>query len=164
MTVAVVLIVSTLIGKLILSFFGISIGSFRVGGGILLMLIAVAMMQAKHHRSRQASEEVREAEDKESIAVVPIAIPLLAGPGAISTVIIFAQESFNPLHIGLVILSSLIVAFLSWVALIVANPISKMMSQTAINIVTRLMGLLLAAISVEFIVGGLVQLLPTLSK
>lgn len=163
-TVAVVLILSTLVGKLVLSFFGISIGSFRVGGGILLMLIAVAMMQGGHHRSRQTSEEAREAEDKESIAVVPIATPLLAGPGAISTVIIFAQESFHPVHIGLIIISILIVAFLSWVALSIANPISRMMSKTAINIVTRLMGLLLAAIAVEFIVGGLVQLLPALAK
>ena len=163
-TVAVVLILSTLVGKLVLSFFGISIGSFRVGGGILLMLIAVAMMQGGHHRSRQTSEEAREAEDKESIAVVPIATPLLAGPGAISTVIIFAQESFHPVHIGLIIISILIVAFLSWVALSIANPISRMMSKTAINIVTCLMGLLLAAIAVEFIVGGLVQLLPALAK
>jgi multiple antibiotic resistance protein len=164
MTVAVVLILSTLIGKLVLNFFGISIGSFKVGGGILLMLIAVAMMQARHNQSRQTVEEAQEAEDKESIAVVPIATPLLAGPGAISTVIIFAQESFHPLHIGMIILSSLVVALLSWIALRVANPISKMMSKTTINIITRLMGLLLAAIAVEFIIGGLSQLLPALAK
>jgi multiple antibiotic resistance protein len=164
MTVAMVLILSTLFGRLVLNFFGISIGSFRVGGGILLMLIAVAMMQARHNQSRQTSEEAQEAGDKESIAVVPIATPLLAGPGAISTVIIFAQESFHPLHIILIIISSLIVALLSWIALSVANPISKMMSKTTINIITRLMGLLLAAIAVEFIVGGLSQLLPALAK
>lgn len=164
LTVAAVLIVSTLIGKYILSFFGVSIGSFKVGGGILLMLIAVSMMQGRQHKIKQTSEEAKEAEDKDSIAAVPIATPLLAGPGAISTVIIFAQESYHPLHIALIISTSIIVAFLAWVALRVANPISKMMSRTAINIVTRLMGLLLAAISVEFIVGGLVQLIPALSK
>ncbi len=164
LTVAAVLVVSTLIGKYILSFFGISIGSFKTGGGILLLLIAVSMMQGKYHQGRQTSEEAREAEDKESIAVVPIATPLLAGPGAISTVIIFAQESFHPIHIALILSSSLVVAFSAWVALSVANPISSLMSRTAINIVTRLMGLLLAAISVEFIVDGLVQLLPALSR
>jgi multiple antibiotic resistance protein len=164
MTVAVVLISSALIGKLVLNFFGISIGSFKVGGGILLMLISVAMMQARHNQSRQTSEEAQEAEDKESIAVVPIATPLLAGPGAISTVIIFAQEPFHPLHISLIIISSLIVALISWMALSVANPISRMMSKTTINIITRLMGLLLAAIAVEFIVGGLSQLLPALTR
>lgn len=163
-TVAGVLIISTLLGKYILSFFGISIGSFKVGGGILLMLIAVSMMQGKHHPSRQTSEEAKEAEDKESIAAVPIATPLLAGPGAISTVIIFAQESYHPAHIAIILSCSIIVAFLVWVALSVAGPISKIMSRTAINIVTRLMGLLIAALSVEFIVGGLVQLIPALSK
>jgi len=164
LTVAAVLILAALIGKYILSFFGISIGSFKIGGGILLMLIAIAMMQGKYHQGRQTTEEAREAEDKESIAVVPIAIPLLAGPGGISTVIIFAQESFHPVHIALILLSSLVVAFLAWIALSIAGPVSKMMSKTAINIVTRLMGLLLAAISAEFIVGGLAQLLPAFSK
>jgi multiple antibiotic resistance protein len=164
MAVAIVLFVSTLIGKYILAFFGISIGSFKIGGGILLLMLAVMMMQGKYRQSRQTSEEGREAEGKESIAVVPIAIPLLAGPGAITTVIIFAQESFHPMHIALILSSSLIVAFLAWVALSVANPISKIMSRTGINIVTRLMGLLIAAISIEFIIGGLVQLVPDLSK
>ena len=164
MTVAVVLILSTLIGKYILSFFGISIGSFKIGGGILLLLIAVAMMQGKYHQSRQTSEEAREAEDKQSIAVVPMAVPLLAGPGAISTVIIFAQASFHPGHIAMILAGILVVTFLAWVALTIATPLSKMMSRTAINIVSRLMGLLIAAISVEFIVGGLVQLIPSLSK
>ena len=164
LTVAVVLILSTLLGKYILAFFGISIGSFKVGGGILLMLIAISMMQGKYHPGRQTSEEAREAEDKESIAVVPIATPLLAGPGAISTVIIFAQESFRAPHIALILSCCLIVAFLAWVALNVAAPISKLMSRTAINIGTRLMGLLLSAISVEFIVGGLAQLLPALAR
>jgi multiple antibiotic resistance protein len=163
-TVAILLILSALIGKLVLNFFGIKIGSFKVGGGILLMLIAIAMMRARHNQSRQTFEEAREAEDKESIAVVPIATPLLAGPGAISTVIIFAQESFHPLHIGLIIISSILVALISWIALNVANPISKMMSKTTINIITRLMGLLLAAIAVEFIVGGLTQLIPALTR
>ncbi len=164
LTVAVVLILSTLIGNYILAFFGISIGSFKIGGGILLLLIAVAMMQGKYHPGRQTSEEAREAEDKESIAVVPIAIPLLAGPGAISTVIIFSHESFNPVHITLILTSILVVSFVAWVALTVAGPISKLMSRTAINIVTRLMGLFIAAISVEFIVGGLVQLIPALAQ
>ena len=163
-TVAVILIVATFIGKPMLNFFGISIDSFKVGGGILLMLMAIAMMQAKHTQSKQTPEEAEEAEEKESIAVVPIAIPLLAGPGAISTVIIYADMSFQPLHIGLIILSCLIVALLTWGALNIANPISKMMSKTGINIATRLMGLLLSAIAVEFITGGLAKLLPGLLK
>ncbi|MBS1115597.1 MAG: hypothetical protein H6Q93_634 [Nitrospirae bacterium] len=163
-TVAVILIVAALIGKLLLNFFGVSIASFKVGGGILLLLMSIAMMQAKHTQSKQTPEEAEEAEEKQSIAVVPIAMPLLAGPGAISTVIIYAHASFQPLQISVIIISSVLVALLTWGALIVANPLSKVMSKTAINIATRLMGLLLAAIAVEFIAGGLSQLLPGLTK
>ena len=163
-TVAVILIAAALVGKLLLNFFGVSIASFKVGGGILLLLMSIAMMQAKHTQSKQTPEEAEEAEEKESIAVVPIAMPLLAGPGAISTVIIYANASFQPLQISVIIISSLLVALLTYIALIVANPLSKVMSKTSINIATRLMGLLLAAIAVEFIAGGLSQLLPGLAK
>ena len=162
-TVAVILISATLIGKPLLNFFGVSISSFKVGGGILLLLMSVSMMLAVH-TSRQTPEEAEEAEEKESIAVVPIAIPLLAGPGAISTVIIYADASFQPLDISVIIISSMLVALLTWGALIIANPISKAMSKTAINVSTRLMGLLLASIAVEFIAGGLGQLLPGLTR
>jgi len=163
-TVAVILIAAALVGKLLLNFFGVSIDSFKVGGGILLLLMSIAMMQAKHTQSKQTQEEAEEAEEKESIAVVPIAMPLLAGPGAISTVIIYAHSSFQPLQLSVIIISSALVALLTYGALIVANPLSKVMSKTAINIATRLMGLLLAAIAVEFIAGGLSKLLPGLTK
>lgn len=160
----VVLISATLIGESLLNFFGISIPSFKVGGGILLMLMAIAMMQARHTLTRQTPEEAEEAGEKESIAVVPIAIPLLAGPGAISTVIIYAHASYQPVHIALIIFIVLMVAMVTWAALHVANPVSKLLGKTGINIATRLMGLLLASIAVEFIAGGLAQLLPGLSK
>jgi multiple antibiotic resistance protein len=162
--VAVVLVVATLIGKSLLNFFGISIASFKVGGGVLLMLMAIAMMQGSHSLTKQTPEEAEEAEDKQSVAVVPIAIPLLAGPGAISTVIIYAHASFQPVHIALIICINLIVALVTWVALHVATPISNMLGKTGINIAARLMGLLLAAIAVEFVAGGLAQLLPGLAK
>ncbi|HAM50844.1 MAG TPA: hypothetical protein DCP92_09205 [Nitrospiraceae bacterium] len=162
--VAAVLIVAALIGDSLLNFFGICIPSFKVGGGILLMLMAISMMQGRHTQTRQTPEEAQEAEDKQSIAVVPIAIPLLAGPGAISTVIIYAHASFQPVHIALIICINLIVALVTWVALHVATPISNMLGKTGINIAARLMGLLLAAIAVEFVAGGLAQLLPGLAK
>ncbi|MDP2156553.1 MAG: MarC family protein [Nitrospirota bacterium] len=161
-TVLVVLIVAALLGKPLLDFFGISIASFKVGGGILLLLMAISMMQAKYAQTKQTPEEEAEAEEKGSIAVVPIAMPLLAGPGAISTIIIYADASPHVFHITLLIISSVLVALLTWVALNIASPLRGVMSKTAINIATRLMGLLLAAISVEFISGGLTVLLPGL--
>lgn len=161
-TVVVVLIVAALLGKPLLDFFGISIASFKVGGGILLLLMAISMMQAKYAQTKQTPEEEAEAEEKESIAVVPIAMPLLAGPGAISTIIIYADASPHVPHLGLLIIISVLVALLTWVALNIASPLRSVMSKTAINIATRLMGLLLAAIAVEFISGGLTVLLPGL--
>jgi multiple antibiotic resistance protein len=161
--VAVVLVAATLVGKPLLNFFGVSIASFKVGGGILLLLMAISMMQARHTQSKQTPEEAAEAEEKESIAVVPIAMPLLAGPGAISTVIIYADASSRPLHVVMIVAICLVIAVLTWASLIVAGPVRRMLSKTGINIATRLMGLVLAAIAVEFIAGGLVQLLPGLA-
>jgi multiple antibiotic resistance protein len=160
--IAVVLIVAALIGEALLRFFGISIASFRVGGGILLMLMAIAMMQAKQSRSRQTPEEAMEAEEKDSIAVVPLAIPLLAGPGAISTVIIYASLSNHPLHYGLIMLSGVLVAAAVWLALQSAERVARLLGRTGINIAMRLMGILLAAIAIEFIASGALGLLPGL--
>lgn len=163
-SVAVILTVATLIGKPLLNFFGVSIASFKVGGGILLLLMAIAMMQAKYTEGKQTPEEAEEAEEKESIAVVPIAMPLLAGPGAISTVIIYSDMSTEPLHITFIIVTIILVAILTWVFLNIAIPVSRMLGKTGINIMVRLMGLVLAAIAAEFITGGLLQLLPRLGK
>jgi multiple antibiotic resistance protein len=160
--VAIILIVATLLGKPLLDFFGVSVASFKVGGGILLLLIAISMMQARQTHSKQTPEEAEEAALKQSIAVVPIAMPLLAGPGAISTVIIYADASRHALHMLMLILINVLTAFITWLALAVALPVTRMLSKTGINIATRLMGLLLAAIAVEFITGGLSQLLPGL--
>jgi multiple antibiotic resistance protein len=161
--VAVVLVAATLIGRPLLDFFGVSIASFKVGGGILLLLMSISMMQARHTPSKQTPEEAEEAEEKESIAVVPIAMPLLAGPGAISTVIIYADAPSQPLHVVLIIVISLLIALLTWLSLSLAGRVRRMLSKTGINIATRLMGLLLAAIAVEFIAAGLARLLPGLA-
>jgi len=162
-TVAVVLIVAILIGEPLLRFFGISLASFRVGGGILLLLMAIAMLHARHSRIQQAPEEAKEAEEKESAAVVPLAIPLLAGPGAISTVIIYSHKATTWFDTILLTLASLAVAGTVWIALRLASVIGAALGKTGINIVTRLMGLMLAAVAVEFIAAGVSQLLPGLA-
>lgn len=162
-TVAVVLIVAILVGEPLLRFFGINLASFRVGGGILLLLMAIAMLHARHSRIQQAPEETREAEEKESAAVVPLAIPLLAGPGAISTIIIYSHKATAWFDTILLILASLVVAGAVWIALRSASVIGAALGKTGINIVTRLMGLMLAAVAVEFIAAGVSQLLPGLA-
>jgi multiple antibiotic resistance protein len=163
LSIAIVLVASALVGEALLRFFGISISSFKVGGGILLMLMAISMMQARQSRSRQTPEEAIEAEEKDSIAVVPLAIPLLAGPGAISTVIIYASQSSHPMHYLLIMASGIVVAATVWLALKSAERVARLLGRTGINIAMRLMGILLAAIAVEFMAGGLTGLLPGLA-
>jgi multiple antibiotic resistance protein len=161
-SVAVVLVVSALIGQPILALFGITIASFKVGGSILILLMAISMMHAMPSRESQTPEEAEEAEHKENIAVVPLAIPLLSGPGAISTTIIYATERASLVHLGAIILCCLLVALVTWLSLRVATPASQWLGETGINIATRIMGLLLAAVAVEIFASGVVVLLPGL--
>lgn len=161
-SVAVVLAVSAIAGQPLLALFGITIASFKVGGAILILLISISMMHAAPSGEKQTPEEAREAADKDSIAVVPLAIPLLSGPGAISTTIIYATERSSLGHISVVILCCLAVSLATWMALRVANPISRWLGKTGVNIAIRLMGLLLAAVAVEIFTSGLVVLLPGL--
>ena len=163
-TVAVALIISTLLGEKVLEMFGISIASFKVGGAILIMLNAIAMMQAAPTRDKQTPEEAEEAVAKASIAVVPLGIPLLAGPGAMSTIVIYASEKKAVLHLGAVVLMVIAVAVVTWLALRIATKVGRLMSTTTLNVATRIMGLLLAALAVEIFASGIVELIPALGK
>ncbi|MES1983281.1 MAG: MarC family protein [Pseudomonadota bacterium] len=161
-SVGVVLVVAALLGQPMLLFFGITIASFKVGGAILILLMAISMMYATTGREKQTPEEAKAAEVKENIAVVPLAIPLLSGPGAISTTIIYATERSSPAHLVALIACCTMVAVATWIALRVAEPVSRMLGETGVNIAIRLMGLLLAAVAVEIFTSGLVVLLPGL--
>ncbi|MBP8645378.1 MAG: YchE family NAAT transporter [Syntrophobacteraceae bacterium] len=158
----VVLIVACLLGDSLLQFFGISVASFRVGGGILILLMAIAMFHAQPSASKQTPEEAAEAGEKADVAVVPLAIPLLSGPGAISTVIIYAHQMPDWKHGALLVALCPLIAFIVWLTLRLAVPIGNALGRTGINIVTRLMGLILAAIAIEVIASGVAVLLPGL--
>jgi multiple antibiotic resistance protein len=162
-SVAVVLCLAAILGQPILALFGITIASFKVGGAILILLMAISMMHAAPARQRQTPTEAMEAQNKESIAVVPLAIPLLAGPGAISTTIVYAMERYSLIHLGLIIFCCLLVACATWLVLRLATPVSHWLGETGVNIATRLMGLLLAAVAVEIFTSGLLVLLPGLN-
>lgn len=164
MTVFIVLSVSAFLGDKILSFFGINIPSFQVGGGILIMLVAISMMHGKIGGTRQTQEEAESLNEREVIAIVPLSIPLLAGPGAIGSMIISAQQ--NPSfagHISLMLPIS-IIALTIWIVLRLSVKISEKLGTIGINIVTRLMGLILAAMAVEFITQGLIGIFPLLGQ
>jgi multiple antibiotic resistance protein len=157
-----VIAVTTLLGQQIISFFGISVGSLEVGGGIIMLLMAINMLNAQIGNARATAEERDEAESKNSIAVVPLAIPLLTGPGSISTVIVYSASVHHWYdRIGLIAIGAALAA-ICFGALRLAEPIARWVGQTGINIGTRLMGLMLSALAVEFIVEGLKALLPNL--
>ncbi len=161
-TVFIVLAVSAFLGDQILNFFGISIPSFQIGGGVLLMLIAISMMHGKQSGTRQTPEEARTLAEREVIAIVPLSIPLLAGPGAISSMIIAAQQNSSIIgHISLII-PIFVISIIIWTVLRLSVRISRKLGTIGINIVTRLMGLILAAMAVEFIAHGLMGLFPQL--
>ncbi|PKO53683.1 MAG: amino acid transporter [Betaproteobacteria bacterium HGW-Betaproteobacteria-20] len=163
-TVFIVLAVSAFLGGKILDFFSISIPSFQVGGGVLLMLIAISMMHGKQGGTRQTPEEAESLAEREVIAIVPLSIPLLAGPGAISSMIIAAQETSSfTAHLFLVV-PIFIIAMIIWLVFRLSVGISNRLGPIGINIVTRLMGLILAAMAVEFITHGLIGLFPQLAS
>ncbi len=162
--IAVILVLFALVGDSLLQFLGISIGSFQVGGGLLVMLIAITLMNAKPETTKTTKVERAEAESKTNIAVVPMAIPLMTGPGTISTVIIYSSTATSWVQLAYLVISGLLIAITSYCALVMASPISRILGQTGINIVNRVMGMLLAAVSVEIVVDGIYRLFPQLVR
>jgi multiple antibiotic resistance protein len=161
--VTAILLAALFFGELILEFFGITIDSFRVGGGILLLIISISMLHGKTSGTKHTREELEESGDKDSVAIVPLSTPLLAGPGAISSVILSSHRGAGILHYTLIATDILLLGLLLWVVLRLTPWISKNISKTGINIFTRIMGLILAAIAVEFIANGLKGLFPVLT-
>lgn len=162
-SVCVILVITMLLGTHILNAFSISIDAFRIAGGILLMFIAFNMLQARVGRTRHTPEEDEEAKDSSSVAVVPLALPLLAGPGAISTTILFSNQAKGTEAMAVLFGILVLISLGIWLVLYLAPQISKRMSRTAMNITTRVMGLIMAAMAVEFIIGGLRNAFPGLA-
>lgn len=160
--VALILFTSLLLGERLLEMFGISIDSFRVAGGILVLLMAISMLHAHQSDVRQTDEEADESTHRASVAVVPLAMPLLAGPGAISTVILYAHRGHGIGHYLVIGVDIVLISLLLWALLALVPLLSRRITQTGINIFTRVMGLILAAIAVEFLANGLKGLFPAL--
>lgn len=162
-SVATVLVLAALAGERALHIMGTSLASFRVGGGFVLLLMAIAMLRGQPDTVRATADETRAAVDKQSIGVVPIALPLLAGPGSISTVIIQMHRSDGAYHGALVIGCILLVCAALWVVLRLAGPIGTALGPIGLNIVNRLFGLILTAIAVEIMANGLKEIFPLLA-
>ena len=162
-TVVAVVAISALLGENIIRFFGISTASLQVSGGLLILLMALNMLNAQPGGTKTTVEERDEAEHKNAIGVVPLGIPLLTGPGAMSTVIVMAHNAKQPMDYAAIIGSGVVIAGLVWLTLQMAQPIARTLGRIGINIATRIMGLLVAAVAVEFIVDGLTAMIPALA-
>jgi multiple antibiotic resistance protein len=160
-TVLLVLAGAALFGDSVLRMMGASLAAFQVGGGLVLLLMALAMLNAHVGDIRQTRAEAQEMKEREYTGVVPLAVPLLAGPGAIGTSIIAAQHG-SVLHQAALVACIALVCALLWVVLHLAQRIASRMGNTGLNIASRLLGLLLAAIAIQTMAGGLLVLFPGL--
>ncbi|MCU1278687.1 MAG: MarC rane protein [bacterium] len=163
-TCGITLTVFAAAGSLIFRFFGITLGAFKIAGGVLLFLVALDMMQARQSRTRSTPEEEKEGIEKADVAIIPLAIPLLSGPGSIATVMVLMSRHSAFIYTVPVFVSIFLTATITWLMLRGAGWIERRLSKTFMNVVMRVMGLILAAISVEFVIAGIKDVLPTLHK
>ena len=150
---AILLVAFAIGGTAIFKVFGITLPAFRIAGGLILWVVAMDMLHAQRS-TQESSPEIREGEVKDDVALTPLAMPMLAGPGAISTVMVLAAGAHTIPEKMAVYTSIVVTAFLSWIALRLGERLVQKMGQTGIRVMTRIMGLLLAAIAVQFVIGG----------
>jgi multiple antibiotic resistance protein len=162
--VGVILLFVTWVGGPFLDALGIKVPAFQVAGGFVVFLLSLSMLNAEQSRIKQASEDQPEARRKESIAVVPLAIPIMAGPGAISTVIVMVKDYPGMLNQFYMSLSAIAVATVLGIVLYFAASLEKVLGHTGINIINRLGGLILAAMAVQSMAKGAIGLFPLLNS
>ena len=160
----VVIAASALLGLQLLEFFGISLASFQVGGGLLLLTASLSMLNAQPAEAKSNAAEVADAAARASIAVVPLTIPLLTGPATMSTVVIYAEKAKGFVGLASLVGYGVVIALAVVLCFSLAQPIARLLGKTGINVMTRLMGLILAALAVEVMADGLHKLFPVLTR
>ena len=160
LTSGLTLVVFAAAGGLIFKMFGISLPAFKIAGGMLCFLVALDMMQARPSRTRSTPEEEKEGAEKADVAIIPLAIPLLSGPGAIATVMVITAKSKGGIEYAMVFASIIVTSIATWLTLRGAGWIERHLSRTLLNVLMRVMGLILAAIAVEFVLTGLHEAFP----
>ncbi|WP_392559080.1 YchE family NAAT transporter [Orbus mooreae] len=160
--VAVILIISLLAGSFILDIFGISLNSFRIAGGLLVVIIGMTMINGKLGENKQNKEDLHDSVSKTSVALVPLALPLMGGPGAITSMIVWGTNYNSIGYIIGFIICIFIFCACCWLLFRSAPFIIRTLGKSGLNVVTRIMGLLLMALGVEIMVGGIRNLFPGL--
>lgn len=147
-----------LIGAPVFRLLGITMPAFRIAGGLILLLIGMDMVQAKRPTTNEAPGETEEGAKKDDVGIIPLGMPMLAGPGSISTVMVLIGPRPDPVHLGLIFAALGVAAFVCYLVLRAAGRVRRYLGETGIHILTRLMGMLLMALAVQFITGGLTDL------
>lgn len=157
-TCCVVLLGFAFAGTLIFRLFGITLVAFKIAGGVILMLIGLDMLRARRSPTKETLDEAREGAEKENAGIIPLGIPMLAGPGSISTVMVLMGQSSVWWQTVSICIAVVITAVLSYWILAGADRVRRYLGDTGSRVLTRLMGLLLTAIAVQFILNGLADL------
>lgn len=155
-----VLLITAVAGEFIFSVFGITLGALRIAGGIFLFIIAVPMLYGEQSKTKFSRKEQEHAEQKEDPAITPVGIPLIAGPGAISTVMSLMEQSKTFTNKGIVILAIISALVISYPILKYGFSILNLLGENGIRVITRIMGLILAVIAVQFVINGLHDAVP----
>jgi multiple antibiotic resistance protein len=145
-------------GQLIFKMFGITLPAFEIAGGLILLLIGVDMLQAKRSLTQESSSETEEAAEKEDAGIVPLGIPMLAGPGAIASVMVLVGQVKGHGEMIAVLAAIAVTAVASYFVLVGADQVRRVLGETGIRILVRIMGLLLVALAMQFFVNGLTDL------
>jgi multiple antibiotic resistance protein len=160
-TMTVMLLLFATAGNAIFHFFGITVPAFKIAGGVLLFSMALEMMRAHPSAVRSKPEEEREAQEKHDVGIVPLGIPLLSGPGAIATAMVWAARAKGPADNAALYISIVVVGLITLVTLVFSTKLLERLGQTGINIATRIMGLILAATAAQFLIDGIREALKS---
>jgi multiple antibiotic resistance protein len=157
-TALVVLSAFAVAGKYIFKMFGITLPAFEIAGGVILLLIGLDMLEAKRSPTQESSEEAREAALKEDAGIVPLGIPMLAGPGSITSVMVLVGQVQDPWQMVAILASIFVTAAICYLVLGNSDRVARAMGETGVRILVRIMGLLLVALAVQYFVNGMADL------
>lgn len=163
-TAFVIMAVFALLGGTIFQLFGITMDAFRIAGGFIFFGIGMDMLQAKRSRGKATEEEEQEGRVRENVGVTPLGMPMITGPGAITTVMVLMTQAETPVRVGMVFAAVIVVLAITWGVLAAAPRLMRFFGQTGLNVMTRLMGLLVTVIAVQFIVDGATPILTDIIR